>query len=201
MAGLDDILKMLPIEQIASKLGVDPATAQQAVQQGGGAILTGLQRNAQTPEGSSAIEKALGNHTGLGDSVDIDSVDTDDGDKILGHVFGGQQQEVADKLTKAPETAGIDFGKLLPMLAPIIMGLLSKGQQQQQAPAGQAPAEQAPAGGGLGGLIGGLLGGGQAQSGGGIGDVIGGLLGGGQGGSGGGIDIGAILGGLLGGKK
>ncbi|GAA2000072.1 DUF937 domain-containing protein [Microbacterium ulmi] len=180
MAGLDDILKQLPIDQIASKLGVDPAVAQQAVQEGGATILSGLQRNAQTPDGASAIEKALGKHTGLGDTIDVDQVDTVDGDKILTHVFGDQKEQVAKKLTDEPQTAGIDFGKLLPMLAPIVMGLLSKGQQQA--------APQAQAGGGgfdIGGLIGGLLGGGggQAQS------------------SGGGIDIGGLLGGLFGGNK
>lgn len=179
MAGLDDILKMLPIDQIASKLGVDPGTARQAVKEGGGAILAGLQKNAEAPGGSEAIEKALGKHTGLGDHVDVDAVDTADGEKILQHVFGGNEQQVAQKLSDEPQTAGIDFGKLLPMLAPIVMGLLAKNQQSQGATAG--------GGGGIGDLIGGLLGGGQT--------------GGQAGGQAGGIDIGGLLGGLLGGKK
>ncbi|RZI87002.1 MAG: DUF937 domain-containing protein [Microbacterium sp.] len=102
MAGLDDILKVLPIDQIAARLGVDPATATQAVQQGGGAILSGLQQNAATPEGASALQSALGKHTGLGDHVDLDQVDTTDGGKILRHVFGGREQEVAKALTDEP---------------------------------------------------------------------------------------------------
>lgn len=177
MAGLDDILKMLPIDKIAAQLGVDTGTAQAAVEQGGGAILSGLQKNAETPEGASAIEAALSKHAGVGEAVDVDAVDTADGEKILGHIFGAQEQEVARSLTDAPQTAGIDFGKLLPMLAPIVMGLLAKNTSGGNASAGGA--------------------------GGGIGDVIGGLLGGGgqQGGSGGGFDIGGLLGGLLGGRK
>lgn len=180
MAGLDDILGMLPIDQVAAKLGVDPATAAQAVQEGGGAILGGLQRNAATPEGASAIDAALAKHSGLGDSVDLDQVDTADGEKILGHVFGGQKDQVAQTLTSEPQTAGIDFGKLLPMLAPIILGLLAKKKQT-----GGAAQESS---GGIGDLIGGLLGG---------------LLGGGSGGGqkAGGIDIGGLLGGLFGGKR
>ncbi|HET6300727.1 DUF937 domain-containing protein [Microbacterium sp.] len=182
MAGLDDILKMIPIDQLASKLGVDPDTAAQAVEQGGGAILTGLQKNAQSPDGAAAIQKALGQHQGLGDSVDVDSVDTQDGEKILQHVFGEREQAVKQTLTEAPQTAGIDFGKLLPMLAPIVMGLLAKKQQ----PAGEAQAQAQP----------------QESSGGGIGDLIGGLLGGGGGQQqGGGLDIGGLLGGLFGGNK
>ncbi|MFN8639371.1 MAG: DUF937 domain-containing protein [Dehalococcoidia bacterium] len=47
MAGLDDILSALPIDQIAAQLGVDPAEARRAVGEGGATILTGLQRNAR----------------------------------------------------------------------------------------------------------------------------------------------------------
>lgn len=179
MSGLDDILKSLPIDEIAAKLGVDPGTAKQAVQEGGATILGGLQQNAQKPGGSAAIEKALAGHKGMGDKVDVNAVDEADGQKILGHIFGGQEQDVAQKLTEQPQTAGLDFGKLLPMLAPIVMGLLAKKQSA-------APAEQQTSGGGIGDLIGGLLGGGGV---------------GGATGSAGGFDIGGLLGGLLGGKK
>lgn len=175
MAGLDDILKMLPIDQIAAKLGVDADTAQAAVAQGGGAILSGLQANAATPEGSSAIEAALGRHAGSALPASVDDVDTADGEKILGHVFGGREQEVAQTLTSDTQTAGIDFGKLLPMLAPVVMGMLAKNQGTQAGAAG--------GGGGIGDLIGGLLGGGGASP------------------QGGGFDIGGLLGGLLGGSK
>lgn len=188
MAGLDDILRMLPIEQIAAKLGVDPSTAAQAVQEGGGAILSGLQQNAATPAGASAIEAALGRHTGLGDRVDLDQVDTADGGKILQHVFGGKQQEVARALTDEPKTAGIDFGALLPMLAPIVMGLLAKNKTATTSPG--AASQTAPSSGGLGDLLGGLLGGGSGEGAGGGGPTSGG----------GGFDLNAVLGGLLGGR-
>jgi hypothetical protein len=178
MTGMDDILKALPIDDIASRLGVDPGQARQAVEEGGATILSGLQRNAQTPDGAAAIEKALGKHGGevAGGRVDLNALDTADGEKILGHIFDGQEQAVAQKLTQEPKTAGIDFGKLLPILAPIIMGVIAN-QQKDKAPTPDAGSE----GGGLGGLIGGLLGGGGSGS--------------------SGIDIGGLLGGLLGGKK
>lgn len=186
MAGIDDILKMVPIDDIAARLGVDPSTAKQAVAEGGATILGGLQRNAQTPEGAEAIERALGTHTG---DVDPASVDTADGRKILGHIFGGQEETVAKTLSDEPKTAGIDFGKLLPLLAPIVMNLLAK---KQGGAAGGAAGQQQSSGG-IGDLIGGLLGGGGAGGAGGNGGGLGGLL------SGGGL--GDILGGLFGGKK
>ena len=49
MAGLDDILKALPIDDIASQLGVDPSEAKRAVEQGGATILSGLQRKTCAP--------------------------------------------------------------------------------------------------------------------------------------------------------
>lgn len=186
MAGLDDILKVLPIDRIAARLGVDRETAAQAVQQGGGAILSGLQKNASTAEGASALQNALGRHTGLGDHVDLEKVDTADGEKILRHVFGGREQDVAQALTAEPRTAGIDFGSLLPMLAPIVMGLIAKNARTADSTASDGDAASAPA------------------SSGGLGDVLGGLLGrsGATTGSGdGGLDLGGLIGGLLGGSR
>lgn len=169
MAGLGDILKMLPIDDIAKQLGVDPSTASQAVEEGSATILGGLAKNAQTPEGASAIEQALGKHDGLGDSVDVQNVDTADGGKILTHIFGADKDKVQQELTSNNKTAGIDFGKLLPVLAPIVMGMLAKNKSA--APAGQG-------GGGIMDAIGGLLGGGNGGGGGGITDLLGGLFGG-----------------------
>ncbi|GAA3932495.1 DUF937 domain-containing protein [Microbacterium soli] len=192
---LDEILKQVPIDDIAEKFGVSRDVAQQAVQEGGAALLGGLAKNAETAEGSSAIEQALSRHGGFSGAAKVDDVDQVDGGKILGHVFGENQQEVAAGLTASDKTAGgIDFGKLLPILAPIIMGVI-------------ANANKGGSGGGLGGILGGLLSGGQQSaqsSGGGLGDILGGLgglFGGGQSSaSGGGNVIGDLLGGLFGKK-
>lgn len=199
---LDDILKQVPIDDIAKKLGVSPDVAKAAVEQGGAVLLGGLAKNASTPEGSSAIEDALKQHEGPVNASTVDDIDQADGGKIVSHILGPQEQEVTQKLTESPATAGIDFGKLLPMLAPIVMGLVANANQGNgSAPAGngQAAGNGQSSGGGIMDAIGGILGGGSGSgSGGGIGDMLGGLLGGGKGGSGGGI--GDVLGGLLGGS-
>lgn len=192
---LDDILSQVPIDDIAEKLGVSPDVAKAAVEQGGAVLLGGLAKNASTAEGSSAIENALKRHEGSTGATKVDDVDQEDGGKIVSHILGSNQKDVTDKLTSSKETAGIDFGKLLPILAPIIMGLIANANKGK----GGGAAESS-SGGGIGDIIGGLLGGGGSggASTGGLGDVLGGLLGGGNGGGGG---IGDILGGLFGGKK
>lgn len=169
---LDDIIGQVPIGDIAEKFGVSPDVARQAVQEGGSALLGGLAKNAETAEGSTAIEQALNRHGGFSGASTLDDVDQADGDKIVGHVFGEKKGEVVDSLTKSEKTAGgIDFGKLLPILAPIVMGVIANAK------GGSSGSE----GGGLGGILGGLLGGDQAsgtKSGGTvIGDILGGLFG------------------------
>ena len=184
MADINDILNSLPIDQIAAQLGVDPSVARQAVQQGGAAILTGLQKNATSASGASALETALGQHANMPDSVSLSDVDTHDGQKILGHIFGDQKASVEQTLTSEPKTASIDFSKLLPILAPIVMGLLAKQMQQQ-------PQQQSS--GGIGDIIGSVLG--SAMGG---GSALGGNSSAGSNTSG--IDIGSILGSILGGR-
>ncbi|WP_243231822.1 DUF937 domain-containing protein [Microbacterium sp. CIAB417] len=196
---LDDILQQVPIDDIAAKLGVSPDVAKQAVEQGGAVLLGGLAKNAQSEEGSAAIQKALQKHEGAVPTK-VDDIDQADGGKIVKHVLGDSEQEVTAKLTESKQTAGIDFGKLLPILAPIVMNLIAnanKGKSEKSATAGEE------SGGGIGDLIGGLVGGGSSSGGGGgLGDLLGGVLGGGsQAGSGGGLDLGGLIGGLFGGKK
>lgn len=189
---LDDILKHIPIDDIAAKLGVSPDAARDAIEQGGGALLSGLAANAQSESGSAAIQNALSKHEGFTGAASVDDIDENDGAKIVAHVFGDKEKDVAAKLAASDKGGGIDFGKLLPMLAPIVMGLIANKSKASP------PEAKAESGGGIGDLVGGLLGGG-GSSGGGIGDVIGGLLGGGK--DGGGLDLGGMLGGLLGGGK
>lgn len=198
---LDDILAQVPIDDIAAKLGVSPDVAKTAVEQGGAVLLGGLAKNASTPEGSSAIEDALKRHEGTAGAAKVDDIDQADGGKIVSHILGSDKEKVTQKLTESKETAGIDFGKLLPILAPIVMGLIANANKGKSTSSGSAEAPSG--GGGIGDVIGGLLGGGNGGStsgGGGIGDILGGLLGGGNSSSGGG-GIGDILGGLLGGGK
>ncbi|MCS3843528.1 DUF937 domain-containing protein [Microbacterium sp. AK031] len=193
---LDDILKQVPIDDIAAKLNVSPDVAKAAVEQGGAVLLGGLAKNAASEEGSAAIQNALKKHEGKAGVSAVDEVDQADGDKIVTHVLGDQKQAVTSKLNESDKTAGIDFGKLLPILAPIIMGLIANKNEEKS-----TTSDGAESGGGIGDLIGGLIGGGdKSGSGGGIGDLLGGILGGGSS-SGGGIDLGGIIGSIFGGKK
>lgn len=183
---LDDILKQVPVDEIAAKLGVSREEAEVAVQQGGAVLLGGLAKNAESESGSAAIREALKKHEGSGGAARVDDIDQADGGKIVSHILGAKKAEVTEKLTKSEATPGIDFGKLLPILAPIVMGLIANATKSRTPESGNA----AEGSGGLSDIIGGILGGGSGSSG----------SSGGSGGSGGG-GLGDILGGLLGGRK
>lgn len=197
MPSLEDLVKLIPVDQVASKLGVDNDTAKESIAQALPALVAGLSKEAETPEGAQKLEAALAKHDPklTEGTIDVDKLDVADGEKILGHTFGDKKDQVVAKLAEQPGSGGSDiFQKLLPMAAPLVLSYLSKqmsggGQQAQAAPAPAAPAPQQSGGGiNIGNILGGLLGGGggqqqpQQQSGGGldIGGLIGGLLGGGR---------------------
>ena len=206
MGAVDEILSQIPISQLADQLGVDEASAEQAARQAVPALLSGLQANAQDPAGAASLERALGQHsTDPFEGLDLASVDTEDGDAIVGHVFGDNRDHVLNALGGDSVGGGL-MSKLLPMLAPLVLSWLAGkflGGQGQAEPSGEAAGSGGlddliggASGGGSGGGLGDLLGGG---AGGGIGDLLGGLLGGGRSAGSGSDAIGDLLGGLLGG--
>lgn len=86
MASIDDLLSQIPINQIARQLGVDEATAETAVKSALPTLVGGLGANAEDPDGAASLQSALHDHRGttlLDGGIDIDQVDTDDGDKIV----------------------------------------------------------------------------------------------------------------------
>jgi len=157
------------------------AKTEKAASLGLEALIGGLAKNAESKKGARSLERALQRHDGsvlddLPSSLGS-SANAADGEKIVGHVFGKNKDAVVQSLAgKSGMDAG-SIGKLLPMLAPVVMGMLAKKGGGSK-------------GGGLAGMLGGEAGGFD------LGDLAG-VLGGGTGAKGG---IGGLLKGLLGGR-
>ena len=136
MGAVEDILADIPMDQLAAQLGVDEATAEQATRQAIPALLGGMQANAEDPAGAMSLAGALGDHPSdlIEGGVDLDQVDPDDGEKIVGNIFGPNQDQVAQTLGgNLGGQAGGLIQRLLPILAPIVLAYLSKrlmGQRQ-----------------------------------------------------------------------
>lgn len=207
MAGLLDLLnsdigKTL-ISGASQQLGQNKVQTTSALSTALPLILGAMKNNASTPQGADGLLSALsGKHDGgilddLGGMLGNSDI-LSDGAGILGHVFGGKEQNVAQAVSKK---SGMDLGSamnLLKMAAPVIMGVIGKQSKQQNVNDSN----------GIGDLLGGLLGSGakkeqslvtQLLDADGDGSVIDDLIGMAAGGKKKG-GLGGLLGGLFGGR-
>lgn len=143
-------------QTVGRQLGTTPHQTEAAMEAAVPLLLGALSRNAQTPEGAAALRGALDRHDGraLDHFGQGQMPNPQDGHKILGHLFGTQQDAAASAVS---QRAGIDpqmAMQVLMMLAPLVMNYL--GRQRQGGNAGTG-------GGGfdIGSILGGLLGGGM----------------------------------------
>jgi hypothetical protein len=127
---------------ISQAIGADESTTSTAIQAALPMLLGGLARNAQSEDGASALAGALDrDHDGsvlddIAGFVMGGGAQQANGAGILGHIFGGNQPAVEQGVSQA---SGLDMGtvaRLLPILAPIVMGYLGRQKQEQGMDAG-----------------------------------------------------------------
>lgn len=180
---INDLLKNIPVSDLAQKFGVKEDVMQGALRQAVPGILSGMAANASSEEGAMKLATAAQQHKKK--TVSVSDIDTEDGKKIVKKVLGDKEGAVVAALGKNTDSSEIAslIPKLLPVIAPLIMQYLG-GQKSSRST------------GGITDILGGLLGG-DSKSGG-VVDILGGILGGGNNKGGG---LGGLLGGLLGGGK
>ncbi|CAM3952609.1 MULTISPECIES: DUF937 domain-containing protein [Tsukamurella] len=166
MSDLDDLLKSIPLADIAAQLGVSQDVASEAVNQTVPTLLAGLQAQ-DTTEAPTDLAQAA---------------DNGNGQQIVSSLFGDKTDDVA-AAAAAPLSSGVtnDLVKqLLPILAPIVISFVMK--KLSGGTAAQPQQQQAPAGNGdlLGSILGNMIGGGNTSgnAGNAAGNVLGGILGG-----------------------
>jgi hypothetical protein len=213
MAILDMIGSQLSgntLTQMSQQLGTDEATTAKAMAVALPLLLGGLTRNAATPQGAASLDAALTrDHDGsLLDAPQRALTDPTafKAGGILGHIFGQRQAPIEQGVAKATGLDSQRVGKLLMMLAPLVMAALARARTSQPGAAGSAGPvlqreqsnleRQVP---GLGGLASILDRDGDGQIADDIASMAAGSLGGLGGTSGGGL--GSVLGGLLGGRR
>ena len=191
-------------QQVGNQLGVQPDQMNSALEAAVPLLLSQMGHNAQDPQQAASLSQAVEQHDGSAiDHVEQGNLpNLQDGQAIVGHVFGGQQQAAAQAVG---QRAGIDpqmAMQILSMAAPLVMAYLSRNK------GGSGAGGMGGNLGGLGSILGSVLGGGAGggMAGGlpgGLGNILGGVLGGGMGGQqqGGMGDLGGMLGGLLGGQS
>jgi len=137
-----DLLKLLTnlssnqtaMNQLNQSVDAKPTQIQKLIQLGLPMLMEGLNRNASTSQGAQALTSALERHQE--DNVDdlkgfLQNVDTEDGSKILQHVFDNKNQRVQNNLSKQTGLNTNQVGSLMSKIAPLLLGALGNQKKAQ----------------------------------------------------------------------
>lgn len=169
MDDLSGLINLIPIGDIAKKIGVDESVARAAIAVAVPAIVGGLAANAKDDKGAQSLEKALGHHKGRAPKR-LEEIDEHDGEKIVANVFGAKKNEVVKAAASTAEVAGDgpDIGaivaQVLPIIAPIVLAFVANqfmGAKTEAAP--EPAAAPASSGNPLADMLGGLISSPQGQ--------------------------------------
>lgn len=123
------------LTQLSQQIGADESTTSQAVQAALPMLLGGLARNASSPNGAASLDNALNDHRGgLMENLGglLGNAEAGAGAGILGHIFGQKRATVETGVGEATGLKQQQVGKLLMVLAPIVMAALARRQQAHQ---------------------------------------------------------------------
>ena len=139
---MDNMLEMFAslmgnrqFEALGNTLGLSPSNAKQASVSALPLLIKGLAQNTKDQAGAASLSNAL-DRDHDGDVLDdlgalFSGGPSSDGQKIVQHVFGSKLPGVENTVSRL---GGIDLsavGKLLPLLAPMVLGMLGKKKKEQ----------------------------------------------------------------------
>ena len=140
LSGLSRQFDSNAIGALAEQIGADHAQTQSAVQAALPMLIAALAKNSGQPGGAAALRGALDQHDGgiLDDILSAfgQRATAATGGAILGHVLGSRQAPMEQALSGMSGLSSQSAGKLLALLAPIIMGYLGRQARQQGFDAG-----------------------------------------------------------------
>jgi hypothetical protein len=174
MFSLEDLLGQQQgsqaVDQISQTVNAEPSMVNSAIQMALPALINGLANNAATPQGAESLDNALTQHDGgildnLGGLGGLAGAILGGGQPaspqlnaggILGHILGGSQGQVTQQISNQSGLGMGQVAQILMLLAPIVMGYLSKQKQENNLDAGglsevlgqqQQQIQQSPQGG------------------------------------------------------
>jgi hypothetical protein len=122
-------------KEISRQLGTDDQATSQAISSALPLLFGALAGGAAKPQGAQALGAALAkdHDGGILDNITafLGNAQAGPGDGILRHVLGDKRQAVETQLGQQTGLNTAAIGKLLPMLAPLVMGALGRAQRQQ----------------------------------------------------------------------
>lgn len=145
-------------DQLAAQLGIPQERAAGLLPMLAPMILGGLQKQAQDQGGEERVEHIItkyGDEDALGNIGELFSKRVNEGnaDPGLGGLLGDAGYQAANGLSQKLGISQSKAAAILPMLAPLVLGWLSK-QRKQGGDAGSPAAEGGGSGGGMGMIMG-----------------------------------------------
>ena len=130
------------LDTMSKELGSNPMQTASAAQSAVSLLLGALNQNSNSQDGASALSSALNSdHDGsifndllgaVSGALNPGQNRSLNGAGILGHILGARQNPVVDMLGKMTGMDQSNSGKLLMMLAPVVMGALGKAKKEQR---------------------------------------------------------------------
>jgi hypothetical protein len=187
---LKSMLTDSSITAMMKKTGLSSAVLKKLIPLAIPLLIKFMTSNASSQSGAQSLLGALTQHTNKRTLAEqIDDADTEDGRKIIGHIFGDQSDAAIKSLAQQSGISSGDVSSALSAMAPALLSGLSGAT----ASVSSHPAVDLSDGLDLSDLMG-MFGGMQAQNQPSAGGLLSGLLGGGNQSLGGGL-LGSLLGG------
>ena len=125
------------IKALAKKTGLDGKQLTKLLPLAIPALMKMLTKNASSEAGASSLLTALTQHTGKKPAAQqIAEADTDDGEKIIGHIFGSKKNEELQALSAQSGLSENEVSSALSGIAPTLLTTLSAATQSAKPAAG-----------------------------------------------------------------
>ena len=137
---METIMKMMlqtgALEQVSGMLGIDNKSAESAIEVVMPMLLKGMQSQMKSEDTKYGFLQALNDHSKQ-DTRDlrraVKDADVDDGAKIVRHLLGSQEEEVAAKATRKSGLDTKTILKIMAILAPILMSKMGQTAKTETA--------------------------------------------------------------------
>lgn len=117
------------INKIASQFGIDSKQVEEVINSSLPKMSEAINQNTASQDGLKSFWDALNDHQNddvEGMLTDVNKVDTNDGDKILGHLFGENKETYVEEISQKQGLSASSVGSIMKILAPILMGVLGE---------------------------------------------------------------------------
>ena len=125
------------IKALAKKTGLEGKQLTKLLPLAIPVLMKMLTKNASSEAGASSLLAALTQHTGRKTAAQqIAEADTDDGDKIIGHIFGNKKKDELQALSAQSGLSENEVSSALSGIAPTLLTTLSAATQGAKPTAG-----------------------------------------------------------------